>query len=134
MQNTNTMKNKTGRKNKTNLTITWPSAEIFTIKDMFAANSHFIEITLRVRLKNELENGKIKEIGIRQNGKGRPENVYAMAPVTAEVIAKAKESMVLLHTEYKSMKVMDVNASTQTNVQTPTATEVQTANKTAVAA
>jgi hypothetical protein len=130
----NTIKNKTGRKNKTNLTITWPSAELFTIKDMFAANSHFIEITLRVRLKNELENGKIKEIGIRQNGKGRPENVYAMAPVTAEVIAKAKESMVLLHTEYKTMKVVDVNTSNQSNNQTAISAQVQTVNKNAVAA
>lgn len=106
------IKNKTGRKNKTNLTITWPSSAFFNIKDMFKANPDFVHITMRVRVKSELENGKIKDIGVIHNGKGRPTNVYALAPVTPSTIAKAKEAMVILHSEYLSMKVADLKSTT----------------------
>lgn len=130
--NTN-IKNKTGRKNNTNQTITWPSAEYFTIKDLFTANSTFVKITMRVRVKSEIENGKIKDIGVIHNGKGRPTNVYALAPITATVIAKAKEAGIILHSEYLSMKVADINGNAQTS-NAPTSTPVTTQVKTAVLA
>ena len=47
---------KTDRKNKTNLTITWPTS-IFTIKELNDKNSEFVEITLRVRLRTAIVTG-----------------------------------------------------------------------------
>jgi hypothetical protein len=127
------IKNKTGRKNKTNLIITWPSASFFTIKDMFTTNPHFVPITMRVRVKSELEQGKLKDIGVIHNGKGRPTNVYTLAPVTADTIAKAKDAMVILHTEYLSTKVADIKTPTATTQPTSTQTHITTKTTTPVA-
>jgi hypothetical protein len=111
------IKNKTGRKNKTNLTITWPSSAFFTIKDLFSINPNFVEITMRVRVKNEIEQGKVKEIGVRQNGKGRPENIYVLSPVTSTTIDKAKDAGINLHSEYLNTKLTDIKSISQSNTQ-----------------
>lgn len=116
MTNTLNIKNKTGRKNNTKQIVTWPSKAFFTHKDdLVKLNSNMIDITLRTKVMEAIEQGKVKEIGFMQNGKGRPSNVYAMAPVTAETIELAKQKMIILHTEYKSMKVADINMASQTN-------------------
>ena len=100
---------KTNRKNKTNLTITWPSAEkYFTIVDLMGANKDFIPITLRVRLKNAIDDGIVAEIGTIHGGKGRPKLAFAMTPVTEEVLATARQSEVVLHDKYNTIKVLDV--------------------------
>ena len=52
---------KTDRKNKTNLTVTWPS-NVFTIKELNAQNTDFVEITLRVRMKKAIDSGEITDI------------------------------------------------------------------------
>ena len=80
---------KTDRKNKTNLTVTWPT-NIFTIKELNEANSEFVEITLRVRLKKAIETGDVNEIGVLHNGKGRPRLVLVYGAITQDHIAEAK--------------------------------------------
>jgi hypothetical protein len=101
------IKNKTGRTNKTNQTYTWPSG-FFTHKELFALNPNGVEITMRVRVKSDMEAGKIKDIGVIHNGKGRPTNILVMAPVTPAIITKAVEAGVLLHSEYLSLKIADI--------------------------
>ena len=55
---------KTDRKNKTNLTVTWPSNDTyFGVSDLANLNKDFIAITLRVRLKNALDEGVVTQIG-----------------------------------------------------------------------
>jgi hypothetical protein len=102
---------KTGRTNKTNLSLTWPVMDFFNHQDLKNSNPDFVDITLRVRVKAEIESGKIKDIGVLHNGKGRPKNVYAMS-VNSSVIEKAKQAGVILHSQYLVEKVTDItNAS-----------------------
>ena len=86
---------KTDRKNKTNLTVTWPS-NIFTIKELNAKNPEFVEITLRVRMKKAIESGEITDIGVLHNGKGRPTLVFVHGTPTKEHIEEAKNRQVIL--------------------------------------
>ena len=86
---------KTDRKNKTNLTVNWPS-NIFTIEELNQKNPDFVNITLRVRIKNAITDNMVSEIGYLHNGKGRPRVVLACNPVTQEHIAEAKSKGVVL--------------------------------------
>ena len=118
-KNTQT-KNKTGRKNNTGQLLTWPSVEFFTQKDLEKTNPTMVRITLRTKYKKQI-GSKIKEIGVLHNGKGRPTNVYAMIPVNASTIDKAKTAGVILHTEYLAKKVADITSNAPT-VTTPAPT------------
>ena len=109
MINTNKT-NKTGRKNNTKQAITWPSAEFFTHNDLVTSNpsSYMKDITLRTKYKKEVANGKLKEIGVMPNGKGRPHNVYSLNP-TKNVIENAKQAGIMLHSQYLVEKVADIS-------------------------
>ena len=106
---------KTDRKNKTNLTVTWPS-NIFTIKELNAQNTDFVEITLRVRMKKAMESGEITDIGVLHNGKGRPTLVFVYGTPTKEHIEEAKSRQVILK------DVSNVNVIKITN--TPTTVDI----------
>ncbi len=80
---------KTDRKNKTNLVVTWPT-NVFTIEELNNANPEFVNITLRVRLKNAIMDGKVTEVGYLHNGKGRPRVVLACTPINDQHILEAK--------------------------------------------
>lgn len=82
----------TQRKNKTNRSLVLPKTVYFTLKDVFALNKRDfpIEITVRVRMMAQIEDGKIAEIGSIPGGKGRPQKVFAMTPVGPNTLAKAK--------------------------------------------
>lgn len=85
------------RKNKTNLVVEWPDAAYFTIAELWALNNKFKEITLRVRLTNAIEDGKVAEIGSIPGGDGgRPRKVFALTPVTKIVLDKAESLGVTL--------------------------------------
>jgi hypothetical protein len=86
---------KTDRKNKTGLTVTWPNG-LFTHEDCHAMNSNFIGITLRVRIKKAITAGSLNEIGVAQNGKGRPSNVMVNGPITQELVVEAKSRGIIL--------------------------------------
>lgn len=86
---------KTDRKNKTNLTVTWPT-NIFTIKELNAANPDFVEITLRVRLKKAIDSGEVNEMGVLHNGKGRPTIMFVHGTPTEAHIDEAKSREVIL--------------------------------------
>ena len=122
---------KTNRKNKTNLTVTWPSADkYFTIIDLMGTNKDFIPITLRVRLKNAIDDGTVSEIGTIHGGKGRPKLAFAMNPVTEEVLATARQAEVVLHDKYNTIKVLDVNAETVQENSTSPVEDVKVTNTT----
>jgi hypothetical protein len=106
---------KTDRKNKTNLTVTWPS-NVFTIKELNANNPEFVEITLRVRMKKAMESREITEIGVLHNGKGRPTLVFVYGTPTKEHIEEAKSRQVILK------DVSTVNVIKITNM--PTAVDI----------
>jgi len=119
---------KTNRKNKTNLTVTWPSADkYFTIADLMETNKEFIPITLRVRLKNAIDDGTVAEIGTIHGGKGRPKLAFAMNPVTEDVLATARQAEVVLHDKYNTVKVLDV---TSKPTETPVETKVEVSKTT----
>jgi hypothetical protein len=102
------IKNKTGRKNNTNIKISYPEKPFFTYPDMFAHNPKIVQITLRVKVKADLDKGIIKEIGIRHNNQGRPTNVFAVVPVSPETLKLAREANIALHTQYSPVPVMNV--------------------------
>ena len=119
---------KTNRKNKTNLTVTWPSADkYFTIADLMETNKEFIPITLRVRLKNAIDDGIVAEIGTIHGGKGRPKLAFAMNPVTEDVLATARQAEVVLHDKYNTVKVLDV---TNKPTESPVEAEVEVSKTT----
>jgi len=70
-------------------TIVWPTAPFFTIRDLHRLNPRFVEITLRVRFTKEIERGKVAEIGSLNGGKGRPNKVFTLTPITDEKIRQA---------------------------------------------
>lgn len=119
---------KTNRKNKTNLTVTWPSADkYFTIVDLMGTNTDFIPITLRVRLKNAIDDGTVSEIGTIHGGKGRPKLAFAMNPVTEDVLATARQAEVVLHDKYNTVKVLDVTKTPMQETSTTVAEEIDIA-------
>ena len=106
---------KTDRKNKTNLTVTWPS-NVFTIKELNAQNTDFVEITLRVRMKKAIDSGEITDIGVLHNGKGRPTLVFVYGTPTKEHIEEAKSRQVILK-DVSSVNVVKItNASTTVDI------------------
>ena len=115
---------KTDRKNKTGLNVKWP-AGIFTIEECHAANPEFINITLRVRIKNAISDGTLNEIGYLHNGKGRPRLVLVNGPITQEHVAEAKSRTVILKKDL-SVNVMNISASSAAQESEATAEEVNT--------
>ncbi len=107
---------KTDRKNKTNLTVTWPSNDTyFGVSELTNLNKDFIAITLRVRLKNALDEGVVTQIGTVHGGKGRPKLAFAMSPVTEAAITSARSAGVVLVDKYNTVNVLDVKVETDTS-------------------
>jgi hypothetical protein len=77
-------------------------------------NGDFKEITLRVRVKNAIEDATIVEIGTINTGKGRPKLAFAMAPVTEKALESAKAAEVLLKDCYSTVNVVNIKASDST--------------------
>lgn len=114
---------KTDRKNKTNLTVTWPSNDTyFGVSELTNINKDFIAITLRVRLKNALDEGVVTQIGTVHGGKGRPKLAFAMSPVTEAAIASARTAGVVLVDKYNTVNVLDVKAESESTEHIETAT------------
>jgi hypothetical protein len=90
-------------------------------------NKEFIPITLRVRLKNAIDDGTVAEIGTIHGGKGRPKLAFAMCPVTESVLSAARQAEVVLHDKYNTVKVLDV---TSKPTETPVETEVEVSKTT----
>ena len=119
---------KTDRKNKTNLTVIWPS-NVFTIKELNANNPEFVEITLRVRMKKAMESGEITEIGVLHNGKGRPTLVHVFGSITKSIIEDAKNKGVHLNRE---LLVEMVNIKSSSNNESIIIVDVDTKKKNSV--
>ena len=111
------------KKNKTNQQVTWPTATLFTIKELHRLNPKFIEITLRVRLTKAIEGGKVAEIGSVPGEKGRPQKVFSLTPVTQLTLDKAEAERINLVDNAKQLiRVMTVTSSPpspQVNVSAP---------------
>lgn len=103
---------KTNRKNKINQTVNWPK-NIFTVEELHAHNSDFIEITLRDHIKKARANGEVNEVGHLHNGKGRPRLVLAHGPITQEHIAEAKSRGIILR-DGLSVNVMNIQPQSDT--------------------
>jgi hypothetical protein len=118
---------KTDRKNKTNLTVTWPSNDTyFGVSELTNLNKDFIAITLRVRLKNALDEGVVTQIGTVHGGKGRPKLAFAMSPVTEAAVTAARVAGVVLVDKYNTVNVLDVKAEAETTEQVETTTKTDT--------
>jgi hypothetical protein len=89
-------KNKTERKNKTNLNVVWPKTPFFTIEELWASNPEFVNITLRVRLTKAIEAGKVVEFGHKTGGQGRPKKIFALTPLTDAIVQAAKNQNMAL--------------------------------------
>lgn len=119
------------KKNKTNQVVTWPTATLFTIKELHRLNPKFVEITLRVRLSKAIEGGKVVEIGSIPGEKGRPQKVFSCTPVTKLTLERARaESINLVDNADKLVQIMTVSNSApapSVNVSAPaTATATMT--------
>jgi hypothetical protein len=117
------MKQNTTRKNKTNQVLNMPKASFYTLKELFDLNTHFnAEITIRVRHTKMIEDGKVAEIGAVAGGKGRPQKVFAVTPVTQNLLSKAKsENINLVDNADKLVNAINVStpAPTAVPVQSP---------------
>ena len=110
-------KNKTDRKNKTNLNLEFPKASYFTIEELHRLNAEFVNITLRVRLMKAIEAGEVIEIGNKTGGQGRPKKVFALTPVAKETFEEAKGKSIVLISGWEKM----VNKSGPFPVASPSA-------------
>lgn len=113
------------RKNRTNQSVTWPSTPYFTILELHKLNPKFVNITLRVRLTNAIESGKVAEIGSVPGGKGRPQKVFALTPVSKLTFEKAKQNNINLVDNYEKL-INVVSVTTSTANPTPTAVSALT--------
>jgi len=84
------------KKNKTNQVVTWPSATLWSIKELHRLNPKFVEITLRVRLAKAVESAQVAEIGCIPGEKGRPQKVFSMMPVTQLTLDRARSEQINL--------------------------------------
>jgi hypothetical protein len=100
------MKYKKTRTNKMNLVVNWPK-NTFTIEELHDQNSEFKNITLRVRLKNAIDENKVQEIAYIHNGKGRPRTLFACNPITEDHICEASDRNAKTKDGF-SFKVTDV--------------------------
>lgn len=111
------------RKNKTNQTVIWPTTSFFTIRELHALNPKFILITLRVRLANAISNGEIVEVGSIPSGKGRPNKVFSVTPVSKGLLDEAEKNGITLvdRAREKLINVVSVNtkSSSTTSSSTP---------------
>ena len=100
------------KKNKTNQVVTWPTASLFSIKELHRLNPKFIEITLRVRLAKKIEAGEVVEIGCIPGEKGRPQKVFSMAPVIQLTLNKARaEKINLVDNADKLVQIVSVKTA-----------------------
>ncbi len=112
---------KTQRKNKTKQVISWPSNDMyFTIDSLIKSNQHILttsgsDITLRVRLNKAIteEPYQVAVIGQKNCGKGRPQLVFAMRPVSQSVINKAKSDGIMMIESSKLIPIMEVTPVVQ---------------------
>ena len=105
------------RKNKTNQLVVWPTAPYFTIAQLHNLNPKFVNITLRVRLANAIEEGKVVEIGWVPGGKGRPQKIYSLTPVQQNTLNKVKaDGNALADNAEKLVNVITVSTPTTTPV------------------
>jgi len=114
--------NKTDRKNKTNLAVIWPeNGKLFTIKELWKdLNKDFVEITLRVRLDKAIKKDKtVAIIGYKNVGKGRPQMILAMNPITQDLLDKAYADGIQPPEIKPLVTVMDVKPQTSTSDSTP---------------
>lgn len=102
----------TPRKNKTNQVLNMPKTAFYTLRDLFAINKHFnVDITIRVRHAKLIEEGKVAEIGAVPGGKGRPQKVFSLTPVTQITLSKAKaENINLVDNADKLVNVISVSS------------------------
>jgi len=115
------------RKNKTNQSVTWPTTAYFTIADLHKLNPKFVNITLRVRLANAIEDGKVAEIGWVPGGKGRPPKVFSLTPVQQTTLNKAKsENVNLVDNAEKLVNVINVSTPTPATVPASTVPDAAT--------
>ena len=114
----------TQKKNKTKQVVTWPTAALFSLYELHRLNPKFVEITLRVRLANQIAAGKVAEIGCIPGGTGRPRKVYSMPPVTALTLDKARAEQINLTDKVETLvQVMPVaHTSLPSSVSTSTFT------------
>lgn len=76
---------------KEKLELKLPISQWYTLEDVFNLNPQFThKITARVRHTNAIEEGKTAEIGCILGGKGRPQKVYALTPVSKLILDAAK--------------------------------------------
>ncbi len=113
------------KKNKTNQQVTWPTATLFTIKELHRLNPKFVEITLRVRLTKAIEAGKVAEIGSIPGEKGRPQKVFSVTPVTQLTFDRAFKEGINPVDNYKSLiSVVPATPSQPVNPAAPSAVAV----------
>jgi hypothetical protein len=118
--------NKTDRKNKTNLIVTWPEhGKLFTIKDLMAANPEFVEITLRVRVDKAIKkDNTVAIVGYKNTGKGRPTMILAMAPVTQQMIDDAYATGIQPPEIKPVVSVIDVTTPVSTSEPSQSTTDI----------
>lgn len=105
------------RKNKTNQVLNMPKTPYYTLIDLFGLNGHFnASITIRVRHSKLIEDGKVVEIGSLTGGKGRPQKVFSMTPVSQATLNKAKaENINLVDNADKLVNVINVSTPSVVN-------------------
>ena len=109
---------KNTRKNKTKQSVVWPTKPYFTIKELWSLNPEFVEITLRVRLTNSIENGKVAEVGSVPGENGRPQKVFSLTPVTQITLSKIQaDNLNLVDNANKLFNVINVTSSNTLNKQ-----------------
>ena len=104
---------KTGRRNKTRLELKLPESGTYTIEELCSSNPEFVEITLRVRLKKLVSDGKVVELGTLHMAKGRPKMVCATSPVSESTLTAARDAGVSFNEKF-NMPILSIKDGDKT--------------------
>ena len=92
-----------------------PTSQWYTLDDVFNSNPQFPHrITARVRHTNAIIAGKTVEIGCILGGKGRPQKVYALTPVSKLVLDAAEAKGINLVEKAREKLILVVSMKTST--------------------
>ena len=113
---------KTGRKNRTKLEVTLPKSGFYTNESLYEEfNKGFVPITLRVRVKKLVAEGKVVEVGTLHQPKGRPSIIMATAPISKDTWSAINTAGVMLNEKY-SVNVVSIGSKTDSTTAETVAT------------
>jgi hypothetical protein len=108
---------------KPKIEVTWPETPSFTVQSLWEENPKIINITLRFKIQQEIENGNIVEVGKNPTTMGRPTKVFTKSNPSNKTLLELKKDGVILNEKYDSKVTKTTAVVAEFNNEQVTTTE-----------